>query len=259
MSDRYQNQELEHLPWFQKELIQAGVTFALENGLFDQLNNLYHAIPEGECGGCADCCMESVETHWIEFLQVYHYLQDRPELLKQILPRLIRFYLLEGVEKSHCPFQLDDRRCAIYPVRPTPCRLFGQWNEEDYEENYQLTQEGNLGVANHYQEYYQIQLPEAVIEHKVPFCHTFQKPQDFTRDDFYDHLEGIMVLQSRLLLADLIDEGMMTLGLVSWWMGFWFDLDELQDLKVDLMKRYLAEGESGVKEELLTLLQQTSG
>lgn len=256
MSDQMQNQKFVQIPWFPKEMIQKGVAFALENGLFDQLNNLYRAIPEGECGGCADCCMESVETHWVEFLQVFHYLQDRPERLEQVLPKLVRFYLLEGVEKRHCPFQLDDRRCAIYPVRPTPCRLFGQWNEEDYEQNYQLTQDRNREAADYYQEHHQILLPEAVVEHKVPFCHTFQKPQGFSREDFYDHLEGIMALQSRFLLADLVDEEMMSLGLVSWWMGLWFDLDELQDLKVDLMRRYLAEGEDGVSEDLILLLEQ---
>lgn len=225
---------------FSEEKLIKASQFAEQEGLFQRLNDLYQAIPEGKCQGCADCCMESVETHWIEFLHIYHYVQQRPEILHKLRPNILRFYLLEGVIKLHCPFQIEGRKCAIYPVRPLPCRLFGQWGVEDYEANYEVTLRNNQESQAYYQERYKFLLPDNVVNHKVPYCRRFAKPRDLTMDDFYDLLDGIMAVQSRLLMEGLVDEDFTSPGLVSWWMGSWFDLLELQDVKAGVMEGYLA-------------------
>lgn len=222
--------------------LQQALTFARREGIFAQLNTLYATLAEGECGGCASCCMESVETHWVEFLQIYAYLQERLDLLQQLKPAILRFYLLEGAEKRHCPFQMEGRRCAIYPVRPLPCRLFGHWSEEEYESNYAVTFRSNLQVAEYYLTQHGLYLPESVVSHKVPYCHTFRKPDHLTREGFYDLLDGIMAIQSRFLFKGLVDEDQMMLGLVGWWMGVWFDLDDLEEEKVAMMREFLQEG-----------------
>lgn len=225
---------------FSSEKLHRASQFAAEEGLFQRLNELYATVPEGECQGCADCCMESVETHWIEFLHIYDHLQKRPEILQKLRPNILRFYLLEGVIKLHCPFQIEQRRCAIYPVRPLPCRLFGQWGAEDYAANYAVTLRNNQASKAYYQERYKLVLPDTVVNHLVPYCQRFIKPQDLTMDDFYDLLDGIMAIQSRLLMEGLVDEDFTAPGLVSWWMGAWFDLAELQDVKAGVMEGYLA-------------------
>jgi Fe-S-cluster containining protein len=228
--------------WINQEQLDTAVAFAEEEGLFQRLNALYETIPEGECGGCAACCMESVETHWVEFLQIYAYLRERTELLHQLTPTILRFYLLEGAEKRHCPFQMEGRRCAIYPVRPLPCRLFGQWGEADYEANYEVTLRGNRGMAEYYRTEYGLILPDVVVTHKVPYCQRFHRPEVLTQEGFYDLLDGIMGIQSRFLFAGLADEDTTALGLVAWWTGLWFDLEGLQEEKVAVMREYL-EGE----------------
>lgn len=241
--------------WINTEHLDQAVTFAEEEGLFQGLNALYETIPEGECAGCAACCMESVETHWVEFLQIYAYLRERAELLHRLKPGILQFYLLEGAEKRHCPFQVEGRRCAIYPVRPLPCRLFGQWSEEEYEANYEVTLRNNRGVAEYYLGQYGLRLPESVVTHKVPYCRTFRKPEDLTQEGFYDLLDGIMAIQSRFLFAGLVDEHVLSLGLIAWWMGTWFDLDSLQGEKVAIMREYLEEGRAV---RLEAFLQQMS-
>lgn len=237
-----------------RQAFGRAIAFAEREGLFRRLNALYETIPGGACGGCAACCMESVETHWVEFLQIYAYLQERSGLLHALVPAILRFYLLEGAEKRHCPFQAEGRRCAIYPVRPLPCRLFGQWREEDYEANYAVTLRANREMAEHYRAHHGLILPETVVAHKVPYCLTFRKPADLTQEGFYDLLDGLMAVQSRFLFAGMVDEDVGSHGLVAWWVGLWFDLDELQETKVRLMQEYLEENRT---EGLEKFLRQT--
>lgn len=214
--------------------------FAVDEGLFQRLNDLYTTIPEGKCQGCADCCMESVETHWIEFLQIYTFLQQKSDVLQKLLPGILKFYLLDGVLKLHCPFQIGNSKCAIYAVRPLPCRLFGQWGEEEYVANYAITLNHNQALADYYREKYKLILPQNVVNHKVAYCTQFQKAQNLSMEGFYDIMDEMMVIQSRLLVHGLIDESIVSPGLITWLMSTWFNLDELQDVKAGVMQGYLS-------------------
>ena len=57
------------------------INYANENRLFDKLNNIYKSLPSGDCSGCGNCCMESVGTNLIEFINIYNY----SKLLLEIL------------------------------------------------------------------------------------------------------------------------------------------------------------------------------
>ena len=111
------------------------IKYANENKLFDKLNNVYRTLPSGDCTGCGNCCMESVGTNLIEFINIYNYLESRPELKKKCLNKVIDYYFLEYIEKKPCPFKDENNRCMIYEVRPLNCRLFGHWKKEDYNNN----------------------------------------------------------------------------------------------------------------------------
>lgn len=242
--------------WISEERFAKAVAFAKEHELFERLQNLYATIPEGQCGGCAACCQESVDTHWVEFLQIYDFLHQHPVQMQQILPEILRFFLLEGVEKRYCPFQLDGKRCAIYPVRPLPCRLFGQWGREDYEVNFAVTREQNRKKAGYYLETYGLHLPDEVVNPVLPYCDTFQKPQDLLVDDFYDLLDGMMAIQSRFLLAadEEMDEQAMNRGLISWLTGTVCDVNSLFPQKIAIMHEYLSSGTTRLLEEVVAYL-----
>ena len=50
------------------------INYANEKKLFDRLNDIYKNLPNGDCSGCGNCCMESVGTNLIEFINIYNYL-----------------------------------------------------------------------------------------------------------------------------------------------------------------------------------------
>ena len=79
--------------------------------------------------------MESVGINLIEFLNIYNYLQDKDELRKKSIGRIMDYYFMEFMEKKSCPFKDENNMCLIYEVRPLNCRLFGHWKKEDYNKN----------------------------------------------------------------------------------------------------------------------------
>ena len=116
------------------EIIKS-INYAEKNQLFEKLNNIYDTLPKGKCTGCGNCCMESVGINLIEFLNIYNYLQDKDELRKKSIGRIMDYYFMEFMEKKSCPFKDENNMCLIYEVRPLNCRLFGHWKKEDYNKN----------------------------------------------------------------------------------------------------------------------------
>ena len=116
------------------EIIKS-INYAEKNQLFEKLNNIYDTLPKGKCTGCGKCCMESVGINLIEFLNIYNYLQDKDELRKKSIGRIMDYYFMEFMEKKSCPFKDENNMCLIYEVRPLNCRLFGHWKKEDYNKN----------------------------------------------------------------------------------------------------------------------------
>lgn len=96
-----------------------------------------------ECTGCGGCCTGSPGYTWAseaEILQMAIYLKMSPlEFGRRFLRRVgNRYSLLETKPHYDCIF-LQDKRCRIYPVRPTQCRTFPFWPEnlrsqEDWQE-----------------------------------------------------------------------------------------------------------------------------
>ena len=83
------------------EIIKS-INYAEKNQLFEKLNNIYDTLPKGKCTGCGNCCMESVGINLIEFLNIYNYLQDKDELRKKSIGRIMDYYFMEFMEKKSC-------------------------------------------------------------------------------------------------------------------------------------------------------------
>ena len=129
------------------EIIKS-INYAEKNQLFEKLNNIYDTLPKGKCTGCGNCCMESVGINLIEFLNIYNYLQDKDELRKKSIGRIMDYYFMEFMEKKSCPFKDENNMCLIYEVRPLNCRLFGHWKKEDYNKNLKDITEKNQQYQN---------------------------------------------------------------------------------------------------------------
>lgn len=96
-----------------------------------------------ECTGCGRCCTGSPGYIWVteeEIQQIAQFLHLAVEEFSQRYLRRVkgRLSLLEMPKTYDCVF-LKDKKCQIYPVRPTQCRTFPWWprnlkSEKDWQE-----------------------------------------------------------------------------------------------------------------------------
>lgn len=81
-----------------------------------KLQDVYSQIPEARCPeGCGDCCgpvfPSLTELRNIKDWCINHHIGFRD--------------FLDVTENGTCPYLDQDKRCAIYPVRPFLCRILG--------------------------------------------------------------------------------------------------------------------------------------
>lgn len=84
-----------------------------------------------ECTGCGQCCTGAPGYIWVdeqEIQQIAAFLKlSLEEFSRRYLRRVKgRLSLLELPKTYDCIF-LKDKKCQIYPVRPTQCRTFPWW------------------------------------------------------------------------------------------------------------------------------------
>lgn len=84
-----------------------------------------------ECTGCGQCCTGAPGYTWVnkdEIQQIAQFLNlTVNEFSRQYLRRVKgRLSLLELPKTYDCIF-LKDKKCQIYPVRPTQCKTYPWW------------------------------------------------------------------------------------------------------------------------------------
>lgn len=220
------------------------------NGLFKALGELYDSVPQGQCAGCTACCSESVNTSFVEFVNIYRFLSENEEVFGKVIKRIFDFYFTEYVERKKCPF-LEDGKCLIYSVRPLPCRTFGHLNQEDYEKNYEEVLQINKDTQNALEEAYSFRVPDAVVEFKIPYCESFIVEEKMSEEALND-------LRVKLLSMDVfaakegdIDEDLLNLSLVYWFIYLYLEAEEASELRVEFSKDFLEKGFSEGYQDLL--------
>ena len=237
----------------EKTLIQSAKT-ARNSGYFERLSKLYGTIPQGKCYECTKCCMESVHTHFVEYLNIWQYLQENRVLLDELLPKIVRYYFLELVEKKHCPFLNSENNCTIYAYRPIVCRLFGHWNQDEYEDSYRNVLKENLQNAKLFKNRYGLILPEDVVNYKIDYCKNFEVHKRIGRPQRQTLADSILTMESGFFMRGLLSEEYMNTGLVSWFVYTVTDMEHAGELRVQIMKEYLNGGCSETLESVLEKL-----
>lgn len=84
-----------------------------------------------ECTGCGQCCTGSPGYIWVneeEIQAIASFLNLTTEEFSRRYLRYVKgkLSLLELPKTYDCIF-LKDKKCQIYPVRPTQCRTFPWW------------------------------------------------------------------------------------------------------------------------------------
>ena len=234
--------------------INQSIKMAKNSDYFNRLNKLYNTIPQGKCGECAKCCTESVHTYFVEFLNIWNFLQENKILMDQLLPKIVRFYFLELVRNTHCPFLNDDHNCSIYSFRPMVCRSFGHWSQEEYEEGYRNVLRDNKQSAKLFKNSYGVKLPEEVVNRKIEYCDSFEVHKRIVRAQRQTLADSLLNMESGFFMRGLITEEYMNTGLVSWFIYTLMDMDEAGERRVQIMKEYLDGGYSETLEGIVEKL-----
>ncbi|GAB6181848.1 YkgJ family cysteine cluster protein [Desulfotomaculum defluvii] len=152
----------------QVELYTA-LSKAEQNNLFTKLAEVYEALPNTSCTGCATCCnWGSPPAFFIEYLNLYKYIRDNQRSEWQgIVKKSAEYFYLELVDPNQkCPFLNDDKKCSVYEVRPFSCRSYGLLSKKDFET-------GNRGLqqlAKKLKEDYDLVIPQEIIDYEIPWC-----------------------------------------------------------------------------------------
>lgn len=217
--------------------ILKSIDYAKKNQLFEKLNNIYDTLPKGECAGCGNCCMESVGINLIEFLNIFNYLQDKNELRKKSLDKIIDYYFLEFMEKKSCPFKDENNRCEIYEVRPLNCRLFGHWKKEDYNKNLKDVTDKNKQYKNIMKVKYGINISDEVVNYKIKYCEEFMPENRYlSKSERLNFADNIMVLDSKLFSKGVIDIEFRDRGIVEYFIDSLLDQNMSYNIKVRISK-----------------------
>lgn len=236
--------------------IHQAIRTAENASYFEKLNKIYSTIPQGKCGGCTKCCMESVHTHFVEFLNIFRYMKENRRLYEELLPKIIRYYFLELVTKEHCPFLNDQGMCSIYDYRPLVCRLFGHWTQEEYEESYKNVLSTNLQNMKLFKNKYKILLPAEVVNYKIAYCKDFEVHKKMVKTQRQAMIDNIFTMESAFFMRGLITEEFLDTGLVSWFVYSLFEREEAGEKRVVVIREYLEEGHSQALEGLLQKVQR---
>ena len=217
--------------------ILKSIDYAKKNKLFDKLNNIYDTLPSGKCSGCGNCCMESVGINLIEFLNIFNYLQDKDELRKKSLDKIMDYYFMEFMEKKSCPFKDENNRCEIYEVRPLNCRLFGHWKKEDYNKNLKDITEKNQQYKNIMKGKYGFDISDEVVNYKIKYCEDFiPESRYLSKSERLNFADNLMVLDSRLFAKGVIDIEFRDRGIVEYFIDSLLNQNISYNIKVRISK-----------------------
>lgn len=218
------------------EIIKS-INYAEKNQLFEKLNNIYDTLPKGKCTGCGNCCMESVGINLIEFLNIYNYLQDKDELRKKSIGRIMDYYFMEFIEKKSCPFKDENNMCLIYEVRPLNCRLFGHWKKEDYNKNLKDITEKNQQYKNIMKGKYGFDISDEVVNYKIKYCEDFIPDNEYlSKSERLGFADDLMVLDSRLFSKGVIDIEFRDRGIVEYFIDSLLHQNISYNIKVRISK-----------------------
>lgn len=127
-----------------------------------RLSGIYDSIPMNNCKRCTDCCLDTPEVFFIEFINILKYLSDNfsKEEKDKVAQKLVNDELTSLIsEDRRCAF-LDGNNCIIYERRPIQCRLPPFHSKQDYEETKAARLKRNTELQRFYCVSHDLKLPE---------------------------------------------------------------------------------------------------
>lgn len=213
------------------------IDYSTKNKLFNKLNDVYESLPTGNCSGCGNCCMESVGINLIEFLNIFCYLEDRADLRRRCISKIVDYYFEEYSKKNSCPFKDDDNRCLIYEVRPLNCRLFGHWKKEDYNKNLNNVTKKNNDYKELMKTQYGFEINDEVVNYRIDYCESFIPSKGYlSKSERLSFFDELMILDSKLYSNSVIDIDFKDRGIVEYFIEYLFYRDLAYNVKIRISK-----------------------
>lgn len=236
---------------FTQATLENALILADRQNLFHKLQSLYATIRSGNCAGCTQCCAESVNAFYIEFLSIWRRLETDPALKARLLSRLVRYYMLEMVERRSCPFLDEAGRCEVYDQRPLVCRQFGHWSRKDFNRNIEAVLKANREAAAYYRDVHGMVLPEAVVNQTLHYCEAFETAHKTGPMKRGEQADAVFLLDVPFLQQELLDEALLGTPLVTWFVYTLYSPEEAGALRLKVMMEYLEAGKSDTLEDLI--------
>jgi len=236
-----------------EEEIEKAIEFMKSNNIDKKLYQIYDVF-DGKCDGCTDCCAEAVMASYVEFLNIYDYVNKKEGLFDEIIKDIFKYYFEEAVVNRKCPFLSLDNKCKIYEVRPITCRIYGHLSREDYERNYKKVNSRNEENAEFFKERYNLILPREIIDFKINYCKKFKTDYLISLEERDEIFDKLINLDSIFLKNNLLDEEFFNLSLVSWFVYIYFSMDNASDIRIRVIEEYLEKKFSETLNEILKYL-----
>ncbi len=195
-----------------------------------KLNLLYENIKPGVCSGCANCCSESVGASFVEAANIYVHLFENNLFSKELLEKLMNYYLEIYEIRNKCPFLDDNKRCLIYTQRPLNCRLYGHWSKKDYEANLIRLKNNSVTISDKLKQSGFL-VSKEYLDFQIPYCSEFIG-EAYTlkkRGELYDEL---IKIDSRFITSNDLDIEYSDKGIVEHLAGFLFNTKKIDILRM---------------------------
>lgn len=198
----------------------------------NELDKIYSKVPSGDCIGCGNCCAESVGASFVEAEVIFDYLKSMDKEKRNKIIEKLLVYIFDIYEmRDKCPFLGEDNRCEIYEVRPLNCRIFGHWNQREYEENLGRLKIENQKIAKNIELNYDYIVKEEYLSFSIPYCHSF-KGQIMSSQERGELFDELIILDSKHFVKNGILSAYEDKGIVEHIVDKLISREQIFDLKM---------------------------
>lgn len=224
------------MSFFNQKSLKDIIEYSNENKGKDQLEAIYKDVPSGSCAGCGSCCMESVGANFAEFVNIYDHL-EKNDMIEEAYERIFNYYFKEYSKKMPCPFKNEDNMCLIYEARPLNCRIYGNWQEKDYESNYDRIKGQNVEIAREIEDRYGLRIPSGIVGFKIDYCKEFVPGDGYmTKDQRLELHDRMVSLDSKLIIGGGFDVEFRDRGIVEYFIELKFNPEMAFSMKVKIAR-----------------------
>jgi hypothetical protein len=234
----------------EKPFVLTSLERARSEAVFEALEAVYSGVPHHTCSRRAFCCRESPRIYFVEFLNLYRTLMERPRREQIIIQgRSIRYAFLDLCDPTICCPLLEGNRCLLYQARGLRCRLWGHQSRERYDQQISAAKKV-MAAFNKLMNRYGLRIPDEILASQSPYCRVVALSSESMTD------EGACCLEERLRQLECRFLG--TTDPEERYADFsrqlcitFFGLPGYGDMRVRAMREYLERGSEEALQPLL--------